>query len=86
MLNCRELVQETTANPDILDGGRLRLGVRLHLMMCRYCRRYVRQLQRLLAMLRRQRDSDKTCPPETVERVLAEIRQAESKQPGPPAS
>ncbi len=86
MLNCRELVQETTANPDILDGDRLRLSVRLHLMMCRHCRRYVRQLRRLLALLRRQGGNDATCPAETVERVWTAIEQAEAKQSGPSLS
>lgn len=48
MLKCRELV----AQSDALLAGELswrqRLSMRMHLFMCRHCRRYVNQLKRLL--------------------------------------
>lgn len=48
MLNCREIVQRG----DLLLAGDLawrhRIGIRIHLMMCRYCRRYVHQLKTMI--------------------------------------
>lgn len=56
MLSCRQLVQETTSDPNLLKPEQpLRWSVRLHLLMCRYCRRYVRQLRLLLKLLARNR-------------------------------
>ncbi len=44
MLSCRELVDETTADPELIGPGqKLRWPIRLHLMMCRHCRRYTRR-------------------------------------------
>ena len=48
MLKCREVVHNAG---QLLDGDisrRQRLAIRMHLLMCRHCRRYVRQLQALL--------------------------------------
>ena len=43
MLTCRELTR-TIASEEFAEAGwRRRLGVRFHLAMCRYCRRYVAQ-------------------------------------------
>lgn len=48
MLKCREIAE----NADhFLDGDisrRQRLALKMHLLMCRHCRRYVRQLRSLL--------------------------------------
>lgn len=48
MLKCREIVD----NADQLLNGdlnrRQRLAIKMHLLMCRHCRRYVRQLRALL--------------------------------------
>ena len=44
MLNCREISERAS---DYLDGSlpwMMRMHVRIHLMMCRFCREYVRQL------------------------------------------
>lgn len=51
MLKCRDVPQQTTS---LLAGQldwRQRLALRLHLLICGHCRRYVRQLRRLLAGL-----------------------------------
>lgn len=48
MLTCREAVEQTDA---LLAGEltwRRRLSLRLHLFICRHCRRYFNQLRRLL--------------------------------------
>ena len=53
MLNCREITERAS---DFIDAGlpwRVRLEVRLHLMMCRLCREYVRQLALVVRTLRR---------------------------------
>ncbi|MCA1586758.1 MAG: zf-HC2 domain-containing protein [Acidobacteria bacterium] len=52
MLNCREITERAS---DFLDGTLpwpVRLQVRLHLMMCRFCREYVRQLSLVVRSLR----------------------------------
>jgi predicted anti-sigma-YlaC factor YlaD len=53
MLSCRQV---TSLASDYLDGalpGRTRFAVRLHLLMCWMCRRYVRQLELTTKVLRR---------------------------------
>jgi anti-sigma factor ChrR (cupin superfamily) len=52
MLNCREITERAS---DFLDGTlpwHVRLQVRLHLTMCRFCREYVRQLSLVVRSLR----------------------------------
>jgi hypothetical protein len=45
MPTCRE-VAHAVAGDELEEGSaRRRLGVRLHLMMCRHCRRYARQIR-----------------------------------------
>lgn len=53
MLNCREVSDRAS---DFLDRAlpwHTRLAVRLHLLMCRACREYVRQLSLVVTTLRR---------------------------------
>lgn len=48
MLNCREVVDSAD---QLLDGSmsrRQRFAIKMHLLMCRHCRRYVGQLRTLL--------------------------------------
>ncbi|MGD9661225.1 MAG: zf-HC2 domain-containing protein [Porticoccaceae bacterium] len=48
MLKCREVVDNAD---QLLDGNisrRQRLALKMHLLICRHCRRYVRQLRALL--------------------------------------
>jgi hypothetical protein len=52
MLRCNE-VTRLCASEDVRDASwRTRIAVRLHLMMCRHCRRYVRELSRIGAAAR----------------------------------
>jgi anti-sigma factor RsiW len=47
MLRCKE-VTRLCASDEIRSAPLMtRLGVRVHLMMCRHCRRYVRELARI---------------------------------------
>ena len=53
MLKCRDLVNQADL---LIDGAELRPGRRLalraHLLICRHCRRYLRQLRALVGSLR----------------------------------
>jgi len=55
MLKCKHVVEKADA---LVDGTPLtrreRFALRLHLMMCHHCRRYVRQLRALLGFLPRE--------------------------------
>lgn len=48
MLKCREIVDNADQLLDGDNSRRQRLAIKIHLLMCRHCRRYVRQLQALL--------------------------------------
>ena len=51
MLNCRQIEQQS----DLLLAGELpwqrRLAIHFHLLICRHCRRYLRQLRLLIAAI-----------------------------------
>lgn len=52
MLNCRDVTERAS---DFLDAAvpfRVGLQVRLHLLMCRFCREYVRQMELVVRVLR----------------------------------
>lgn len=53
MLSCREVTRLMAS--DGFQGARLlrRLELRVHLLYCRHCRRYVRELQEIAAAARR---------------------------------
>lgn len=59
MLRCREVTRLHASDELASAPWRTRLGVRLHLMLCRHCRRYVRELARIGEAARAlYRDSD----------------------------
>ncbi len=47
MLSCKEVTSKIASEEFAEAGWRQRLGVRLHLLMCRHCRRYATQLRSL---------------------------------------
>ena len=52
MLNCRDLTERAS---DFLDARlpiRVRLQMRMHLLMCRFCREYLRQMALVVRTLR----------------------------------
>ena len=53
MLNCREVSERASDFLDATLPVRVRLQVRLHLLMCRICREYVRQMALVVGALRR---------------------------------
>lgn len=71
MLSCREVTRQADR---YLEGGLTRgqrFAMRLHLMMCHHCRRYIRQLRALLqaipSMHRRATDQE-------VEEIMGRLR------------
>lgn len=70
MLSCREMSERAS---ELVEGRARwpeRLGARLHLLMCDYCRRYFEQLRLTIATFRRVRRP--TAPVDTA-KVLARI-------------
>ena len=53
MLKCREVTELVGADAVARAPWRTRLVVRLHLLMCRHCRAYVRSLRQLAGTARR---------------------------------
>lgn len=82
MKTCREVHELASA----LQDGRLRLRarieLRMHLLLCIHCRRYVRHL-RLLARGLAIRGRTSTAPADFVERVIEHLEC--DTQPPPPA-
>jgi predicted anti-sigma-YlaC factor YlaD len=58
MLNCREITERASDFIDASLPWRVRIEVRLHLMMCRICREYVRQMTLVVGALGRLRGPD----------------------------
>ncbi len=57
MYRCSEVVRLISSDEYLTAGILKKLGIRLHLSMCKYCSRYERQLRALAAALRRIDDS-----------------------------
>lgn len=72
MLNCREITERASDFLDARLPWRERMEVRLHLMMCRICREYVRQMSLVVGALRSLRDSE--APGEAGDDLLAMFR------------
>jgi hypothetical protein len=47
MLSCKDIAQTVSIEDVVPVGWRQRLALKLHLMMCRHCRRYAQQMQTL---------------------------------------
>ncbi len=52
MLTCSEVAKSISSDDYLTAGFFKRFGIRLHLLMCRYCSRYRDQLRALAAKLR----------------------------------
>ena len=75
MLNCREVTGRAS---ELLDGELplpMRVQMRLHLLMCRFCREYMRQMSLVIRALRRLPTGDD--PSEALQRELLHAFQAE---------
>lgn len=76
MLNCREITERTSDYLDAALPWPVRLQVRMHLLMCRFCREYVRQMQLLRETLRRLPGAE---PPATIDDDLLTAFRAERR-------
>lgn len=52
MLSCREVTRLHASDEILSASWKTRVGVRVHLMLCRHCRRYLRELARIGAAVR----------------------------------
>ena len=76
MLNCREVSERASDFLDATLPFGVRLQMRLHLLMCRICREYVRQMALVVSTLRRlPRDE----PPAELKAELLTVFRAERR-------
>jgi predicted anti-sigma-YlaC factor YlaD len=77
MLTCKELTEIATdyLEQDLSWGERLRVHV--HLWMCRHCRRYLQQMRKVIALLRRL--PKEPVPPNLLEKLLPQFREGRDK-------
>lgn len=75
MLSCREVTDRASDFLDTQLPLRVRLQMRMHLLMCRFCREYVRQMSLVVRTLRRMPPHE--APPEGLARELAKAIEAE---------
>ncbi len=54
MFNCKDISRLVSESMDRRLSWRQRLGIRFHLLMCRYCFRYQKQILLLRRLLRQQ--------------------------------
>jgi len=77
MLTCRDVTELATEYQEETLPLRRRLGMRLHILMCGACRRYLAQLRTVAAALRRLPPDG---PPDAVrQRLVAAFREARTK-------
>ena len=84
MLRCKEVAQLVASDAWREPPVTRRLGVWLHLAMCRHCRAYALQLRRIGAAARRIYEGVAT-DQAAATRVIAAVREAAEQAP-PPAS
>lgn len=74
MLTCREVSAQASLLVDGELGVRGRIAVRLHLMMCANCRRFIRQFKTFVSSMARRNQPDvESVSPEFVGRVMRQI-------------
>ncbi len=78
MLRCSEIVRLISSDEYLSAGLLKRLGIRLHLAMCKNCTRYSKQLRAIAAALR---DSGENVPDSEVQDAKVRILQNLSKKP-----
>ena len=72
MLSCKEVTRQIASDEFAEAGWLKRIGLRFHLLMCRYCRRYQKQLSALGAGAR-DRWGDSPEDPQTLERLERQV-------------
>ena len=70
MLRCRQITAMVASDEFVEAGSWLRFKIRLHLMMCRHCARYEKQMQALGAGARDRFCAEKTDVKDLQRRIL----------------
>ena len=78
MLSCKEIAQQASDYIDQQHSWQQRMGFRLHLFMCRNCRRYISQLRSTISSLKLV--SDQATPALTEQQKLLVQRLREQAQ------
>ncbi len=78
MYTCSEVVRLISSDEYLAAGRLKRLGIKMHLVLCKYCARYLKQLRTLA---RAARDSNPTVPTSDLEHAKTRILRDLSKQP-----
>lgn len=80
MFSCKDVSQKVSLSMDVQLPFHHQMAVRIHLLMCRYCARFRRQLM-MLRKMSRHTDADptptqtpKTLSPEIKERIKKALR------------
>ena len=77
MLTCREVAEKSSAMVDSELDLRERIGLRLHLLMCSNCRRFVRQFRTLVDSLAlRSEPESQSASPEFVRQTMQTLDSA----------
>jgi len=90
MLNCRQVTRLVSRSMDAQLPWHQRLGIRLHLMYCVWCRRYAAQLRFLRTAAKHSPAELEVVPPhalssEAKDQIRVRLHEA-LKKPSPPAS
>jgi hypothetical protein len=65
---------------------RERVGLKIHLVLCRWCKRYGIQIRFLRSVAQKQSDHEQTLPVAALSPEARERMKQQLKSPGPPAS
>jgi predicted anti-sigma-YlaC factor YlaD len=80
MLSCRQLTEQSTDYLERHLGLWGRLRVRLHLFLCQHCRRYLKQIEQTIGMLK---ELPKELPPPGLMEIVLEAFRKELRQGRP---
>lgn len=78
MYSCRDIHDHASALVDRELSTREAMAVRLHLLMCAACRRFIRQFRLLTRVLRREAQAAEV-PAATIDRIVARIPLEDSR-------
>jgi hypothetical protein len=73
MISCEEVSRIVASDRLVESSSQHRLAIRLHLLICRFCRRYTGQLSAIDAAIRRRWGAD-SGDPAALERLEGKIR------------
>lgn len=74
MLTCKNVCENSTELIERKSGLWARFMFRVHLMMCKHCRRFVRQLEATMGVTRRVDQADEPSD-EEIDRIVERLKQ-----------